>query len=357
MEPYSPRQENSQSPDCTLPAPFDPSAVRREMSVSLAGSQEIDDLVSQIYLDDLQTIVRFGVEAASRLARCSDEILNSVSAEQVHDAGALFQKLGSVMERFDPEEITSTEPQGLSRLFGGPRRRLDQLLVKYRAIGEQVDQIYVELKQYEAEIEASNRTLQTILDTAVQSYQDLVKYVLAGEQGLREMDQYLAQGTSNPDGAAMRQARAMLDRRVMDLHLSEQVAVQSISMVQSMQFSNLTLMDKIHSAFLVTLPVFRQTLAQAVLLKRQRLQSEAMRALERRTSEMLLKNARSASEQAKMAALSSGASASAGALEQTWRTIVSGIAEARQIQEEAGNRRSRDAAQLETLKRGVQQSC
>lgn len=118
-----------------------------------------------------------------------------------------------------------------------------------------------------------------------------------------------------------------------------------------MAFSNMNLVRKINSAFIVTLPVFKQALAQAIMLKRQKIQAEAISALDEKTNEMLIKNARNTVEQSKMTArLASGSSIKIETLETTWRTIMNGIEETKQIQENAKKKRVEDQARLETIK-------
>ena len=51
-------------------------------------------------------------------------------------------------------------------------------------------------------------------------------------------------------------------------------------------------MNKINTAFIVTLPLFNQSLSRAVSLKRQSLENKAMAALNRRMEEEILANAR-----------------------------------------------------------------
>lgn len=363
---YTPRQDEirqAPAPMLEEPQPFDVAAQRQEMNQALVGSAEVDALVSQICVNDPQTIVSFGGEVAGEIAKCSDTILNSINMSQVNDSGALLNTLGRIMDKFDIEEIAADERKGvLGRLFGNLQKQLDQILAKYHTMGEEVDKIYIELKKYEVEIGESNKKLQAIYDANVRFYQDLVKYILAGEQGLAEMDAYLAQMQSdlaqNPgdtmlqlDYGAMQQARTILDQRVMALRIAENVAMQSIPMIQSMQFSNLNLIRKINSAFIITLPVFKQALTQAVLLKRQKIQAQAMEALDQRTNEMLLKNAKNTADQTKLTAqLASSSSIKIETLEQTWKTIVSGIEETQKIQSDAAVKRTADAARLSALK-------
>ena len=153
------------------------------------------------------------------------------------------------------------------------------------------------------------------------------------------------------DLASLNNSLMMLEQRTQDLRTAENIAIQSIPMIKTMEFSNMNLVRKINSAFIVTLPVFKQALAQAVMLKRQKIQAEAMSELDKKTNEMLIKNARNTVEQSKMTArLASGSSVKIETLETTWRTIVNGIDETRAIQENARKQRVDDAARLENIK-------
>jgi uncharacterized protein YaaN involved in tellurite resistance len=99
------------------------------------------------------------------------------------------------------------------------------------------------------------------------------------------------------------------------------------------------------------MPVFKQSLAQAVMLRRQRIQADALKALDDKTNEMLLKNAQNSAEQSKMIAkMASGSSIQVETLEKTWQTIVNGIDETQRIQKEAQAKRIEDTKRLELLK-------
>lgn len=144
----------------------------------------------------------------------------------------------------------------------------------------------------------------------------------------------------------------MLEQRTQDLRTAESVALQSIPMIKTIQFSNMNLVRKINSAFIITLPVFKQALAQAIMLKRQKIQADAISALDERTNEMLLKNARNTIEQAKITTrLAAGSSIKADTLETTWRTIMNGLDETKKIQESDRAQRIQDQAKLEAIKK------
>lgn len=247
-------------------------------------------------------------------------------------------------------------------MFSNAKKELDKILGKYQTMGSEIDKIYVQLKGYEKEIGEANVKLETMFKANINYYQELLKYILAGEQGVKELDSYIADYQAkldaNPNDATIRmdlnnlqQVREILDQRVMDLKIAENVAMQTVPMLKTMQFSNLNLIRKINSSFIITMPVFKQSLAQAVMLKRQRVQADAMKALDEKTNEMLLKNAENTVFQSKMTAqLASGSSIQVETLEKTWQTIVTGIEETKQIQEQAKIKRQEDAKRLEKLK-------
>ena len=339
---------------------YDIVADRQQMNADLVNSKEVDDLVSTIEVHNLETIVSFGAEAAEEISKASDIVLNSMNMSQLDDSSEMLNTLAKIMSKFDIEEIKDN-PGLFGKLFGNMRKQLDKILDKYHTMGDEVDKIYVQLKQYESEIKQSNRKLNQMFEANVGYYHELVKYILAGEQGCRELEAYIAQRQADMEATgdnsiqfeiqSLQQSLMMLEQRTQDLRTAENVAMQSVPMIKTMEFSNMNLVRKINSAFIVTLPVFKQALAQAIMLKRQKIQAEAMSALDQKTNEMLIKNARNTVEQSRMTAqLASGSSIKIETLETTWRTIVNGIDETKQIQENARKQRIEDQARLENIK-------
>lgn len=336
-------------------------AEREKMVTALANSKEVDDIASQLDVYQPETIIKFGSNVTEEISKCSDVVLNSMSMSQINDTGEMLQLLAKVMDKFDMNELK--ENKGLfDKLFHNAKKQLDKILSKYHTMGEEIDKIYVQLKKYEDEIKQSNRHLDSMFQTNTRYYSELVKYILAGEQGIKDIDAYIEQrrndlATTGNNSiqfelTTLEQAKVMLEQRVQDLRVAENVALQSIPMIKTMEFSNYNLVRKIDSAFIITLPVFKQALSQAILLKRQKIQAEAMAALDEKTNEMLIKNAQNTVETSKMTTqLVSGSSIKVETLETTWRTIVKGIEETKAIQAQAQQKREEDKVRLAQIKK------
>ncbi|MBR4223265.1 MAG: toxic anion resistance protein [Oscillospiraceae bacterium] len=329
-----------------------------KLKAELMASEEVDKLVSTINVNDPQSIITFGNEVAEEISKASDQVLRSMNMSQLDDSSVMLNALAKIMEQFDAKELTTEKKGFLANL----RKQLDKILEKYNNMGNEVDKIYIQLKKYEEEIGQSNRKLETMYNANIEFYKQLLVYIMAGEQASKELDAYIeeyrAKAAANPDSGTtamdlqtLEQTRSILEQRVMDLKIAENVAMQTVPMLKAMEFSNVNLVRKINSAFIITMPVFKQSLAQAVMLKRQKIQAESMKALDEKTNELLLKNASNTVEQTKLTTrLANGNSIQVETLEKTWATIVSGIEETKKIQEEARAKRAEDSKKLARLK-------
>lgn len=341
------------------PESFSMVEVQENIKTDLVKNEAVQKLVDSININDVNSIVKFGNDAATEISKASDQVLNSMNMDKINDSGEMLAALAAVMEQFDVKELTEEPKKGL---FVNLRKQIDKILEKYHTMGENVDRIYVQLKGYEKEIEQSNVKLESMYNANINYYKELTLYIMAGEQACVELDQYIEEYrkklADNPDSGAvamdlqaLENTREIFEQRVMDLKIAENVAMQTVPMLKTMQYSNLNLIRKINSAFIITMPVFKQSLAQAVMLKRQKVQADAMQALDEKTNELLLKNAHNTVEQSKtIARMASGSSIKVETLEETWQTIVTGIEETRKIQEEAKVKRAEDSKKLAQLK-------
>lgn len=321
---------------------------------------ELEKYTAKIEVFDPNSIVKFGSEAAEEVSKSADVVLNGMNMDQINNSGKMLEALDKIMGSFDIDEVK--EDKGLfGKLFGNAKKKLEKLLSKYNTMGDEIDKIYTQLKVYEGEIEKSNRNLDQMFNSNLEYYHELVKYIAAGEQGCKELHEYIEQkeqelATSNNvdlqfEISNLRQVENMLEQRVMDLKTAESIALQSIPMIKTMEFSNANLTRKINSAFIVTIPVFKQALAQAMMLKRQKIQADSMSALDKRTNELLIKNAQNTVEQSKqITRMTNTSSVQIETLEKTWNTIVSGIDETKRIQEEAKRKREEDSKRLDAIK-------
>ncbi|MBP3201131.1 MAG: toxic anion resistance protein [Lachnospiraceae bacterium] len=339
---------------------YDVKEDRENINNKLVNSKEVDDLVSTIDIRNVNALANFGFEVADEISKSSDVILKQANIYQIDKTKSLLTSLDKIMRKIDFNEI-NREPGALENIFNSVRDKLDKLLNKYNKMGQEIDNVYVQLKLHENEILESNKLLKDMFDTNVKYYHSLIKYILAGEQACNELKKQIEKREKDLELTSdqsiqfelsnLKQGLLILEQRTQDLRSTENVAMQSIPMLNTMAYTNINLVRKINSAFIITLPVFKQALAQAILLKKQKLQSNMLEQLDERTNNMLIENAKNTVSLSKSSAeLATSSSIKVETLEKTWEIIVQGIEETKKIQEEAYNKCQEDAKRLSAIK-------
>ena len=332
-----------------------------EYKQRLRGMKELQDLTSEVEIQNPNSIVMFGQGASEQISKVSDELLNSMKAVKAEEASEMLVNLTKIMDKFDIKELDGSEKQSmLSKFMKGVGNSVAKLFQKYDTMGYEVEKVYVLLKKYENDIRESNANLKKLYDANLHYYQLLEKYIVAGELALEEIEAYIYQiSMNNSLGQEEKQmmlqkleiSKEMLSQRVYDLQIAENVAIQSAPMIQTIQMSNFNLMRKINSSFIITLPIFKQCLAQAVILKRQEIQAKSIKQLDDKTNELMMRNAQNTARQSvEIAKMASGSSVSISTLEKSFETIMKGIEDTKAIQEANKVQRIENSAKLERIK-------
>lgn len=341
---------------------FDLEKQKNEVMTKVKESPEVRSIVRQINIEDVNSIMTFGKNTAEEISRFSDAILHSMESTKVEDSGELLLQLNKIMDKFDIKDFNDKQPGFLGKIFSKAKNSVEALFKKYNSMGDEVDKVFVTLKKYEAEIGVANKHLEDMFNRNVEYYEQLGQYIYAGQVVLAELKNNIiptAQARANQTGNQidqmnvnnLLQVQEIMEQRIYDLQLAENVAVQSMPTIKAIEYGNYNLVRKINSAFVITMPIFKQCLVQAIMLKRQSVQAKAMSALDEKTNELLLRNAENTALQSKMVArLATGSSVNIETLEKSWQTIVKGIEETKAIQEEMRQKRIDGTKRLEVLK-------
>lgn len=332
-----------------------------EVTFKLQNSPEILSLSKEIDLKNVDTIMNFGQSASQEISTFADKILHSIETTSVEDSGELLTQLNKIMNKFDVQDFKDKKPGFFEKLFKKTKDSIDALLKKYHTMGGEVDKVYIQLKKYEEEINTSNNTLNEMFNKNMDYYEQLEKYILAGNlvvdnfknKMLPELQQKSQNSMEQIDQINLsngQQLLEMLEQRVYDLELAKNVSLQTMPQIKLIQRGNYNLVRKINSAFIITIPIFKQSLTQAITLKRQAVQAEAMSALDEKTNELLLRNAENTAMQSKITAkLASDSSIKIETLEKTWETIIRGIDETKQIQDDVKQKRIEGTQKLHQI--------
>lgn len=311
----------------------------------LKKSPEVKALTTKVDIEDNNSILEFGNEPAQQISQYSDKILNSIKSNSIESSSEMIKQLTNIMKKFDKNDFVKENKPGLfDRIFKKTSKNIDGMMNKYRTIGGEIDGIYTELVGYKKDIKDTNFILDNLYDENIHYYQELQKYILAGElikenmigTIIPDLELKAKESGDQMDLVTLQNAKdslELLEQRIYDLQMARMVSVQTAPQIRIIQKGNYKLMSKIHSAFVITIPVFKNGIVQAVALKRQQNVVESLSELDRTTNELLIKNADNLKQQsAEIAKLAGSSSVKIETVEQTWNTIMQGIEETRSIE-------------------------
>ncbi len=330
----------------------------------LKTSDEVKRISAEIDLRDHQSLVEFGSAPANEISSFADKILKSVNKSSVEDSSEMMKNLAKLMTTFDPKDFEKEKNGLLGKLFNNAKKAIEKVLAKYQTIGGEIDKIYTEINGYKSEIVSTNRDLEELYNRNFIYYEELEKYIVAGNSivdhiKVSELPQLQEKSMSGNQMDAIRLETMntcieLLEQRVYDLEMAKVVALQTAPQIRMIQKGNYKLVSKIHSAFIVTIPLFKTALVQAIALKRQKVIKESMEALDDATNQLLLKNAQMAAKQSTEIAKMSSGSVKVETLVQSWETIKQGIDDTRAIEEENKKLRVDGTQKLHEIQEDVQ---
>ncbi len=329
-----------------------------DTKLQLRQDKEVMKLAQLIDTRDQISLLEYGKEPANEISTFSGRILNTIKSNSVEESSVLFTQLGKIMDKFDSKDFAEEEKGFFAKMFNRGEKLMEKLFAKYQTMGGEIDKVYVEIKKYETEMKNSTQTLEQLYEQNFQYYMDLEKYIVAGEMKAEELrtklpeleERAMNNQLASLELTTLTDAIELLEQRVYDLEMAKQVAYQSAPQIRLLQRGNTKLIAKINSAFVTTIPIFKTGLINAIAAKRQNLVAKSMEELDKRTNEMLLKNAQNITNQsAHIARLAGSPSIKIETMEQTWAIIMKGMEETKAIEEENKKIREEGKLRLEQL--------
>lgn len=331
-----------------------------DQKAKLKRNPQVLQLVAKIDHKNQVALLEFGREPANEISAFTGKILSTIKSSSMEESSELLKQLGKIMDKFDKKDFVEKK-SFIGKLFKKGEKFIEQLFNKYQTMGSEIDKVFVEITKYENEMKKSTTTLEDLYDKNFNYFMELEKYIVAGELKVNQLRQNLPRIQQNAETGdqmalmelnTLQNAIELLDQRIYDLEMAKQVSYQSAPQIRMLQRGNTKLIGKINSAFVTTIPIFKTGLINAISAKRQNLVAQSMSELDRRTNEMLLRNANDISRQSvDIARMSGQPSIKIETIEQTWDIIMNGMNETKAIEEENRKMREQGRLRLEELQK------
>lgn len=335
-----------------------------ETRQQLANSPEVMRISQQLDVQNKMAVLQFGEEPANEISKYADRILNSTTRSDLEDSSVMLSKLTKVMKQFDSKDFQDNGGF-LSKLLNRGKKQIDKLFGKYQVMGKEIDDISVEVEKYRQAMIKTNVNLDQLYEGLFKYYESLEKYIVAGTTVIHELEtqdlphyQRLASSGRQEDILQLQEVQdilTLLKDRVYDLEMAKMAAFQTAPQIRLMQRTNNKLISKIHSAFVVTIPIFKANLIQVIAQKQSGMVNDSLTALSEETNRMLKENAQNTVAQSVLIAQQANQSMiSIDVLEDNMNTIMRGLEDVKRIENEKEQLRDEGIKRVHQLQNNYQ---
>ncbi len=249
-----------------------------------------------------ETLSNFGVETQRKLGYYSNELLTKVKAKDSGDAGAAINEL---LHQINMVKIDEGEKPGLLSRLPFMKKFVDKskrIASQYNTISENVDDVVVKLEKTRQSVMKDTTSLEVMFKQAVEYIHEVRSVIAAGRIKIEEIENETIPKlqaeveSSGQDELAVQRLSDMiafkerLEKKVHDFTLSHTIATQSMPQIRMLQTTNDVLAQKIQNSIVTVIPVWRQQVAIALGLEKQRKALDIQKKVTDTTNEMLLKN-------------------------------------------------------------------
>ena len=324
-------------------------------------------LAKQIDEKNLQAIISYGAAAQKQLGEFSHQMLSHVQAKDTGEIGDILNDLMERLNETDPNDLVAENQGFFQKFFGKIKKSIYEMQAKYQEVGSQVDKIAIRLDHEKNGLLNDNLSLEQLYQRNKDFFDALNIYIAAGELKLAELQETLipealekARVTGNQmDVQVVNDLEQFLDRlekRNHDLKLTRQMTIQQAPQIRLIQNTNQALAEKIQSSITTTIPLWKNQIAIAMTLLRQKDAVTAQRQVSETTNQLIQKN----SEMLKISTIETARENERGiidleTLQKTQKDLIETLEETLKIQQEGRARRRKAEVELTNMEEDLRQ--
>lgn len=318
-------------------------------------------LAEQIDEKNMQAIISYGAAAQKQLGEFSNSMLGHVQNQDTGEIGDSLNELMFRLNEASPSDLRAEDNNIFRKMFGKVKQSIYELTAKYQQIGAQIDKIAIKLEREKNGLLNDNLMLDQLYKKNEDYFNALNIYIAAGEVKMEEMETKiipeaieLAEETqSQMDVQIVNDLNQFLDRlekRTHDLRLTRQMTIQQAPQLRLIQNTNQALAEKIQASIHTAIPLWKNQVAIAMTLLRQKDAVTAQRQVSQTTNDLLTKN----SEMLKISAIETAKENERGVidietLQKTQQDLVDTLSETLKIQKEGRIKRKEAELELSSM--------
>ncbi|WP_180542581.1 toxic anion resistance protein [Staphylococcus haemolyticus] len=264
--------------------------------------QKIESISQQIKPLDNDGLLSYGSHLQENMSQFSHKMLDEVQTKDIGPVGDSLNQLMTKLKTVNPDELNPEKQSKLKRFFKRTKASINEVFSRMQSVSSQIDRITIQLDRHKNNLSKDIKLLDGLYQQNKDYFDDVNLYIAAAKRKKHEIqtnDIPKLQEHANQTGnqmdiqavADMEQFVDRLDKRIYDLQLSRQIAIQTAPQIRMIQNVNQALAEKIQSSILTSIPLWKNQMAIALTLMRQRNAVSAQRAVTDTTNDLLTQNA------------------------------------------------------------------
>jgi len=263
---------------------------------------KLQEALKEINIDDRNSIIYFGSKAQEKLDEISTRMLEGVKNKDTGKTGEVLNNMVATIRGFDIDELDPNQELSWWQKLLGFTKPLTLFVQKYEEVKDQIETITDDLEKHKSKLITDVTALEKLYEANLDYFRQLELYIKAGEIKLKELNEkiipeYEAKANEGNDMLAIQELKDIrgfrddLERRVHDLKLSRQVAMQALPSIRLIQENDKSLINKISSTLVNTVPLWKNQLAQTITIFRSHQAANAIKDANDLTNDLLERNA------------------------------------------------------------------
>ncbi|MFV5466188.1 toxic anion resistance protein [Acinetobacter towneri] len=324
----------------------------------LAARKELSDLSHH-------SVVEYGKNIATKTSSYTDELLGLVQNKDLDVTGQKLNQVVQVAQQLNTNSILNPNKSsgflgGLFNKLKGAKQSFDQ---NFNSTKAQIDSLVTEIESSQNGLKNRVDTLDKMFHGVQDEYKQLGIYIAAGKLKQQEIQQQISEFSAQPQDQTTTQKiydlnhlANNLEKRVSDLQVLQQSAMQTLPMIRIIQSNNLMLVDKFYAIKNITLPAWKNQISLAISLNEQKNSVQLANSIDDATNELLRRNADLLHQNSVDTAKANQRSViDIETLEHVQNTLIKTVNDVIQVQKEGMQKRAEATTRLRALQENLNQ--
>ena len=340
-----------------------------ENAVAILSEEELGkakELSKSLDENNSQSVIEYGSLAQKKIGDFSQSVLNKVQAKDLGEVGSALTDLMYQLQESNPTDLVAEDPGFFKKMFGKVKKSIFEVTQKYQKLGAGIDKISIKLTHEYKGLLEDNKTLETLYAENLDYFHALNVYIAGAELKIKELDETVIpqakiEAENTPDNAIAVQKisdlenyKNRLDKRQYDLKLARQITIQQAPQIRMIQNTNQELAEKIQTSINTAIPLWKNQVAIALTLLKQKDALTSQRIVSSTTNDLLTKN----SEMLKQSSIEAARENERGVvdietLKTTQANLIETIQETMNIQREGAIKRRQGEVELAQLEEEI----